>query len=128
MTKQPITAYPFYDARLTPMQNKFLEMWRNGMQSRDIAEEMEVDAHYVRTVLSKLRAALGDEIVPRRNKYKEYVFKPRVTQVMAHVHAYWFHLHVGKRMSVRAVAKYVNRSVGTVSGAIWRLKNGRERL
>lgn len=117
-----ITFIPFYDARLTPTQNKFLEMWRNNMTDSEIADEMDVQRSYVTNTISRLRFRYGDTLVPRR-----YVFIPsreitpkRSLPLVHHVHAYWVYLHRVKRISLRKLARMVGRSPGAVSGAIWR--------
>lgn len=46
----------FWDERLTPSQNKAVEMARNGMLRDEIAEEMDVSPNYVSVLLQLARA------------------------------------------------------------------------
>lgn len=45
----------FHDARLTPQENKAVEMLLNGYRRAEIADELDVDVKHVSTVLSRAR-------------------------------------------------------------------------
>ena len=51
----------FSDERLTPSQNKAVEMRRNGYTNKEVADEMDIDEANVRVLLSKAKARAGGD-------------------------------------------------------------------
>lgn len=47
---------PFHDPRLSPQQNKAVEMVRNGFSRAEIADEMDIDFRHLATLLSQSRS------------------------------------------------------------------------
>lgn len=56
VAKRETRAEPFFDERLTPQQNKAVEMRRNGFTNTEIADEMDISESHVSVAIAKAKA------------------------------------------------------------------------
>lgn len=61
-------AEAFHDPRLSPQQNKAVEMLRNGFAYPEVADELDIDARHLNSVLSQARRRAPDLSLPLKER------------------------------------------------------------
>lgn len=62
IAEEALGSAAFWDDRLTPFQNKVVELAKNGMRNRAIADEMMSSPDSINATLSKMRTLYGLDI------------------------------------------------------------------
>ena len=115
-------AEPFYDERLSPQQNKAVEMLRNGFERWEIADEMDIDRKHLDVLFYNARQAGVD--VPKA-KGAARGRKPRVSiERLAELREQLTAAGFKNNGMLRTIAERVGLSETCVKVRLWRYDKG----
>lgn len=111
----------FHDDRLSPQENKAVEMLLNGMKRAEIADEMDIDVKHVSTLLSKAR--VKGVVVPKLRAGSPYRGKipiERLVEIRAALRARGFL----KDSLWKTMSERTGLSINCLKVRLWRHDNG----